>query len=135
MATLTIFLNVRAAAKKLLKDGVSPTQNKKVEKVTAKLNATNTFEAIAREWYHKKSTGWTTAYALEVLRRLERDIFPVLGPMPIRTITPPQVLAAVQVIEARGAGETARRALQKCGEIFRGSSKNLFPCKIQIIIP
>jgi integrase len=38
---------------------------------------------------------------------------------PIREVTPPELLAALRRIEGRGHHETAHRAKQKCGQIFR----------------
>ena len=40
----------RAAAKKLLADGLDPSDAKKAEKRQRKLDADNTFQAVAKEW-------------------------------------------------------------------------------------
>jgi integrase len=53
------------------------------------------------------------------MRRFERDIFPWLGARPIDSITPPELLSALRRIEDRGAIETAHRAHQNCGQVFR----------------
>jgi len=53
-----------------------------------------------------------------VLRRLEVEVFPVIGARPIGGITAPELLAMVKKIEARGAGDIAKRAWQTCGQIF-----------------
>jgi integrase len=51
---------------------------------------------------------------------LEKDIFPFIGSMPISNIKPRDVLdKAVRRIEARGTIDTAHRAKQFCGQIFR----------------
>jgi integrase len=50
---------------------------------------------------------------------LERDVFPVIGNAPIRTLTPRDVLSCVQRIEARGALDSAHRVKQICGQVFR----------------
>jgi integrase len=59
------------------------------------------------------------AHRVSVFRRLHRDILPFLGERPVNSITAPQVLAVVRQIEARGAIETAHRALQNIGQILR----------------
>jgi integrase len=46
-------------------------------------------------------------------------LFPRIGKRPIREVTPPDVVAALRKIEAKGFHETAHRAKQKCGQIFR----------------
>lgn len=79
----------------------------------------DSFEAIAREWFEKFSPQWVASHADKIIRRLERDIFPWLGARPIAEIKAPDLLSAVRRIEDRGAIETAHRALQNCGQVFR----------------
>jgi integrase len=77
-----------------------------------------TFEVIAREWLAmraKTTAAITQAKALWLLEML----FPHLGRRPIREVTPPELLSALRKIEARGHHESAHRAKQKCGQIFR----------------
>lgn len=50
---------------------------------------------------------------------MERDIFPWLGSRPVSAITAPELLTCLRRIEARGALDTAHRAHQNCGQIFR----------------
>ena len=78
-----------------------------------------TFEVIAREWYGKFSPSWAASHAKTTIRRLELFIFPWLGARPIKTITAPELLAALRRIEAKGALETAHRVKQVCGQVFR----------------
>ena len=109
----------RDAARKLLADGVDPSEQRKDDKAERLLQATNSFEAVTREWCEKKSSSWVPAYAERLLRRFERDIFPSIGKKPIAEIKPPLLLATIRKIEARGAIETAHRAMQDCGQVFR----------------
>jgi integrase len=51
--------------------------------------------------------------------RLEQDVFPWLGGLLVGEVKPPQLLQTMRRIEARGAIETAHRALQACGQVFR----------------
>lgn len=44
----------REAARKQLQDGLDPSHEKKLSKLTNSINSQNTFEAIAREWHEKK---------------------------------------------------------------------------------
>ena len=109
----------RDAARKLLASGVDPSLEKKNTQTLAKLNAENTFEALAREWYEIQKGRWTPRHAAYVLKRLQADVFPEIGASPIRDISPPQLLAALRKIEQRGAHEIAHRALQVSGQVFR----------------
>lgn len=83
------------------------------------LPAVDSFEEVAREWFAKFSAEWAPSHADKIIRRLERDIFPWIGKRPIASITAPELLAALRRIEERGAVETAHRAHQNCGQIFR----------------
>jgi len=77
------------------------------------------FETIAREWFGKHSPTWAPGHGDKIIRRLELNIFPWLGEKPIRDIKPLELLGIIQRIEQRGANETAHRALQNCGRVFR----------------
>ena len=109
----------REAARKLLADGIDPGEHRKEAKAEKALRAVNSFEAVTREWADKKKASWVPAYADRLLRRFERDLFPQIGKKPIAEIKPPALLAAIRKIEGRGAIETAHRAMQDCGQVFR----------------
>ncbi len=110
----------RDAARKLLDNGVDPSENRKAVK-TAQFVADNpdTFEVIAREWFARNSVIWVSDHGNRIIRRLERDIFPWIGARPIAEIKAPELLSVLRRIEERGAVETAHRAHQNCGQIFR----------------
>jgi hypothetical protein len=50
---------------------------------------------------------------------LTKYFMPTLGRRPIRLTQPLEVLVVVNQIELRGLRNTPRRALQKCGQLFR----------------
>ena len=81
--------------------------------------AVDSFEEVGREWFAKFSAGWAVSHADKIIRRLERDIFPWIGKRPIASINAPELLSVLRRIEERGAVETAHRAHQNCGQIFR----------------
>jgi len=109
----------RDNARKQLADGIDPSNARKAQKSLRQEQVANSFEAVSREWYAKYSTNWVEAHGSRIIRRLERDIFPFLGSRPIADITAPELLQVVRKIEARGALETAHRALGNCGQVFR----------------
>ena len=78
-----------------------------------------TFQAIAREWHTKFWRGWEGSHGDRVLRRFEMDIFPWVRNRSIADIKAPELLAVLRRIESRGALETAHRAMQNCGQVFR----------------
>ena len=105
-------------ARKLLANGVDPTEAKRAEKSARLSKAANSFEVVAREWFDKQKTVWVDSHANRIIRRLERDIFPWIGVKPIADLEAPLILQTIRRIEARGAGETAHRALQNLKSIF-----------------
>jgi integrase len=122
----------RDAARKLIAAGTDPSAQRRAEKqaqavkaevaeAIAKGHATpGSFEALAREW-------WATVHVAKVsqkhadrtMTRFEQDVFPWLGARPIREIEAPELLEVLRRVEARGAIETAHRAKDSCGQVFR----------------
>jgi integrase len=111
--------NKRDETRKLLAEGIDPSDNRKAVKAGRMKSAANSFEVLAREWFAKFSTDWAPTHADRIIRRFERDVFPWIGGRPIADIAAPDILATVRKIEARGALETAHRALSTCGQVFR----------------
>jgi integrase len=109
----------RNEAHNLLAKGIDPGLLKQEKKQSNRTITENCFETVAREWHAKFLSKWTPKHSARIIRQLENDIFPWLGERVISEITPPALLKALQRIESRGAIETAHRAHQTCGQIFR----------------
>jgi integrase len=109
----------RDEARKLLSKGVDPSFERKVQKAAGVERASNTFEAVAREWFSRQAPSWAASHADKVIGRLENDVFPWLGPRAIAEIKAPEVLAMLRRVEGRGALDTAHRVHQNCGQVFR----------------
>lgn len=109
----------RDAARKLLAAGIDPSENRKAIKATKLERSEYSFEVVTREWLASHMKNKATSHREKVIRRFELYLFPWLGGKPIGDITPRQVLEAVQRIEKQGKLETAHRALQVCGQVFR----------------
>ena len=109
----------RDAARKLLADGIDPSENRKAQKLAYAHRAASSFELVAREWFATHSATWVPDHHNRIVRRFEHDIFPWIGGRPIAEITAPELLNVVRRIESRGALETAHRALINCGQVFR----------------
>ena len=110
----------RDQARRLIAQGVDPSAARKAEKASRSEGVVNGFEAVAREWHATIHLAQVSAgHAARTLIRLEQDVFPWLGGVPVGEIKAPQLLQAMRRIEARGAIETAHRALQACGQVFR----------------
>jgi len=109
----------REAARELLADGVDPGVVKKDGKALKLAASANTFEVVGREWMKKTASERMTSTHAKVTAWLEKDVFPHIGKMPISTIGPRDVLAALRHMEGRGALDSALRVKQICGQVFR----------------
>lgn len=110
----------RDKAREQLADGIDPSAARKASEASRTAAAEGSFEVVAREWHeiiHSKKV--SEGHAERTLIRLEQDVFPWLGPRPIAEVTAPELLQTLRRIEARGAIETAHRAKQACGQVFR----------------
>jgi len=86
----------------------------------AGLPGLGTFEAVAREWLTRiHEIKVSVGHAERTRIRLEQDAFPWLGRRPVGDIEPPELLACLRRVEARGAIETAHRVKDACGQVFR----------------
>jgi integrase len=110
----------RDQARELLAQGVDPSDARRAERAGKSEQASNSFDAVAREWHTTVHLAQVSAgHAARTLIRLEQDVFPWLGSLTVSEIKAPQLLQTMRRIEARGAIETAHRALQACGQVFR----------------
>jgi integrase len=108
----------RDAAKLQKGDGINPVQARKLEKLKNARTGGDTFKAIALEWFAKQVPQWSPSHAKRMLRQLERDLFPWIGERPMEQIHAMELLAALQKVEARGALETADRALMLARQVW-----------------
>ena len=120
-----VVLSLKAArearddARKLLRSGIDPAQQRQLDKLTRQVISDTTFESVARELHATKHTGWSPRYATRWLERMEKDLFPWIGSLPLQSITAPLLLHTLRRIESRGATETAHTLRQTAGQVFR----------------
>jgi len=109
----------RKDAREKVADGIDPSVVKRANKLARAEEGENSFEAIGREWFEKNSPRWSKSHTDRSKRLLEKDLYPWLGPRPVAQIDAPELLRVIRRIESRGAVDTAHRALQYCGMVFR----------------
>jgi integrase len=105
----------REEYRKIVKRGEDPSELRKKQKVETKENVVNTFENIAREYLEKKEAVLAKTYYGRSVNRLESNVFPFLGGLPIKKIKPQELLGVIRKIEERGAIEIAHKTLQTVG--------------------
>jgi len=109
----------RDDARKSRGAGTDPVQQRKADKLASSASNATTFEGVAREFYATKADAWSATYACRWIERMKKDLFPLLGSLPLTAITAPLLLDALRRVEKRGAGETAHTLRQTAGQVFR----------------
>ena len=109
----------RDDARKLLSNGVDPSEARKAAKLAGEDHAANTFKAVALEFLAMKAKEWVPGHLSKMTARLEQYAFPLIGSRPIAAVTSPDVLAVSRRIQARGIISTAHRVQQAIGQVFR----------------
>jgi integrase len=108
----------REAVRAQVRQGRDPVQVRRLTKAATMASGDATFAAVARDWFAKQKESWSAEHYRKTLQAIERDLFPVLGPLPIAEITPAMVATAAEAIVKRGARETAAKALWSAKGIF-----------------
>ncbi|MCK6411488.1 MAG: integrase arm-type DNA-binding domain-containing protein [Azonexus sp.] len=109
----------RDQARKLLAEGIDPSEHKKAAETPSTDTLGDCFEEIGREWLKHWGQSIEPAQLVKATSRLEKDVFPWLGCRPIASITAPDILETLRRIEQRGAAYTAMRAKSEISRIFR----------------
>ena len=104
--------------KERARQGVDPVKARYVERAGNVSAGEDTFEAVGREWLGDRKK-WSAVHRKKSVRALERDVFPYLGRLPVKDITPAMVAKVVERIASRGVGDTSAKILQHVNRIFR----------------
>jgi integrase len=117
----------RDKARGVLREGKDPAHEAQKLK-RALIAASNTsFRSVAEAWFEDEVPGWSISHAKRVKFRLEKDIYPEFGKLPISEIDSRAILAALRKIERRGSIETAKRVR---GYIFAIFERAIGECLI-----
>ena len=73
--SLAIARELRAKAIDLLATDTDPVVHKQQAKAASIAVASNTFEAVTREWHDKMRGKWSHDHAGRILKRLEQNLF------------------------------------------------------------
>jgi integrase len=109
----------RDQMRKLVANGIDPVQSQRAAKEAKKLAQINSFEAVSRTWFEGWKTARSARHAEYVIRRLETDVFPIIGSRPISEIQAPELVKMMKAIQRRGALDIAKRCYQMTGQVFR----------------
>lgn len=109
----------RDAARRLLDEGMDPSEKRRSDRVAARVAAESSFKAIVLEWHQARAAEWVPRHAASVLRTMEMYLFPDLGARPIAEIEPMALLDVLRKVERAGKLDTAKRLRERAEAIFR----------------
>ena len=109
----------RDQMRKLVANDIDPVHSQRAAKEAKQLAQAHSFEVVARTWFE----GWRAArsprHAEYVIRRLEVDVFPLIGSRPVSDIQAPELVKMMKAIQRRGALDIAKRCYQMTSQVFR----------------
>jgi integrase len=109
---------MRDDARSYLAKRRDPKTAKQMEALADAERIAATFEMVARKWFGRVEGQWAKVHTSDVIRSLERDVFPHIGNWPIADLKPPKILEVLRAIEDRPALETAKRVRQRISAVF-----------------
>jgi integrase len=109
----------RNDARKLIGNGIDPSQQKKLDKIVAATAANNIFGAIAEEHLAALKESGAAEATLNKVRWLLLDLASPLAKRPIAEIMPAEILLILKRLEKSGRRETARRLRGVIGKVCR----------------
>ncbi len=90
----------RDEARKLVRQGLHPSHQRKSDRIRTAYENANTFAAVANEWIDGNGH-WTPRTRRQRRNLLKADVFPHIGALPLRQVTTAHAHAIVKRIEAR----------------------------------
>jgi integrase len=88
--TLAEARDERAKARALVKQGINPAHKRQLDRIKREQESAITFEAVAKEWLGMKD--WAATTKARRLDMLARVVFPKIGVMSVKSITPAHIL-------------------------------------------
>ncbi|MBE0597450.1 MAG: integrase arm-type DNA-binding domain-containing protein [Desulfuromonadales bacterium] len=110
----------RDQARQLIAGGWDPADVKRQAKIENAEKRANTFEKLARDWHDRQAGTLSDRTRKMIMARLLRDVFPVIGGMPLAELKPRAILENVlRPIEDRGAVELSHRMRGVISQVLR----------------
>ncbi|HDH0829061.1 TPA: integrase arm-type DNA-binding domain-containing protein [Klebsiella oxytoca] len=115
--SLALAREKRDEARRILKSGLNPSQQRQSEKTT--VDKSRTFEAVATAWHTSCLKLWSEGHANKILVCLKRYVLPDIGEMDIAKIETRHLAQLVQSIDNKGVHDVAGRVRQHLTKIMR----------------
>ncbi len=112
---------MRDDARRELREGRDPGEEyrRRAARRVAGVEHARTFKAVALKWHELQSPQWKPNHAQDVLYSLRTEVLPRVGDQEIGSVTPAQIRELLDIVQGRGAIETAHRIRQRVSAVFR----------------
>lgn len=117
--SLEMARRLRNEARELVKKGIHPGHDRKTKLREQVKENRSTFQAIAEEWIARKEKNWSSRTGEQIKKVFKNDVYPAIGKLPIRSVTPQDVLELIQAVDARGANSFAFLIRQWISAVYR----------------
>ncbi|MCS0580999.1 tyrosine-type recombinase/integrase [Massilia pinisoli] len=114
--TLSEARDERAKARALVKQGINPAHKRQLDRIKREQEGATTFDAVAKEWLAMKD--WEDATKARRLNMLERVVFPKIGTLPVKSITPAHVLDVLNNAAKKNGLTVAAEAKRTMSGVF-----------------
>jgi hypothetical protein len=94
-------------ARTLLAEGKDPAVEKRIAKVSQEIQHLTIFRDLSDRWLEMKKPHWSEKHYQDQIGKLNLNILPTLGDLPVTKINATIVLSLIDKIAKRGASETA----------------------------
>ena len=114
--TLSEAREERIKARSLVVQGINPAHHRQQERVKRDYEKAITFEAVTKEWLALKD--WEEITKTKRLNMLERVVFPRIGDLPIKAITPAHTLEVLRGAAQDNGPSVAAEARRTMSGVF-----------------
>ena len=114
--TLSEARQERVKARGLVKQGVNPAHQRQLERLKRVQDSAVTFEAVAKEWISLRD--WEDVTKLRRLDMLKRVVFPRIGLLPVRDVTPAHILEVLKTAHKKNGPSVAAEAKRTISGVY-----------------
>lgn len=106
----------RAMARALVKQGINPAHHRQLERIKREQDSATTFEAVALEWLALRD--WEEVTKARRLDMLTRVVFPKIGAMPVKQVSPAHILDVLTTAAKKNGPTVAAEARRTMSGVF-----------------
>lgn len=106
----------RVKARALVKQGINPAHKRQMDRIKREQESAITFEVVAKEWISLKD--WADTTKARRLDMLDRVVFPKIGALSVKSITPAHILDVLNSAAKKNGLTVAAEAKRTMSGVF-----------------